>query len=135
MANSRHVLIFPRISDLWTSPLPQYQNSPRKTILMLFPSPCYQKRERNVVPSFAAQGQPRTSASLLAETETPRRFLRGDMRDPAAAARSDLFPSMDDRERAVLEGAASTSQGSVLQWHRAGPLSRHQLDTDFAAAA
>ena len=32
-----------------------------------------------------------------------------------------------------MEVAASTSQGSVFQWHRASPLSRHQLDADFAA--
>ena len=34
---------------------------------------------------------------MLVETETPRRFLHGDMGDPAAAARSDLFPGQDDR--------------------------------------
>ena len=57
------------------------------------------------------------------------------MGDPATATCSDLFPNQDDRQRTVLEGAASTSQGSVFQWHRAGPLSRHQLDADFAVAA
>ena len=93
------------------------------------------ERERNDGQSFATQGQPRTSALLPTETETPRRFLHGDMGDPAAAACSDLFPGQDDRQRTVLEGAASTSQGSVFQWHRAGPLSRHQLDADFATAA
>ena len=92
------------------------------------------ERERNDGQLFATQGQPRTSGSLPTETETPRRFLRGDMGDPAAAAYSDLFPGQDDRQRTVLEGAASTSQGSVFQWHRVGPLSRHQLDTDFATA-
>ena len=91
------------------------------------------ERERNDGQSFATQGQPRTSASLPTETETPRRFLQGGMGDPVAAPRSDLFPSQDDRQRTVLEGAASTSQGSVFQWHREGPLSRHRLDADFAA--
>ena len=68
-------------------------------------------------------------------TETPRRFLRGDMGDPAAAARSDLFPDLEDRQRTELEGAASASQGSVFQWHRGGPLSSQRLDEAFAAAA
>ena len=68
-------------------------------------------------------------------TETPRRFLRGDMGDPAAAVRSDLFPNLEDRQRTELEGAASASQGSVFQWHRAGPLSNQRLDAAFAAAA
>ena len=93
------------------------------------------ERERDDGQSFATHGQPRTSASLPTDTETPRRFLHGDMGDPAAATNSDLFPGQDDRQRTVLEGAASTSQGSVFQWHRAGPMSRHQLDADFAAAA
>ena len=93
------------------------------------------ERGRDDGQSFAMHGQPRTSASLPTDTETPRRFLHGDIGDPAAAASSDLFPGQDDRQRTVLEGAASTSQGSVFQWHRAGPMSRHQLDADFAAAA
>ena len=74
-------------------------------------------RERNNDPLLAMQGQSRTLGSTLAGTETPRRFLHGDMGDPAATARSDLFPTMDDRQRTVLEGAASTSQGLVFQWH------------------
>ena len=81
-----------------------------------------------------------------ARTAADLRFDAGRDRDPSAfpprghgdlvaAARSDLFPGQDDPQRTVLERAASTSQGSVFLWHLAGPLSRHQLDADFAAAA
>ena len=75
------------------------------------------------------------SGSAFAETETPQRFLRiGTWRYAAATARTDLFPGLEDRQRTGLEGAASASQGSVFQWHHRGPLSRHRLDADFAAA-
>ena len=76
----------------------------------------------------------RLSGLAFAETEITRRFLRGDMGDPAAATRSDLFPGLEDCQRTGQEGAASASQGSVFQWHHEGPLSRHRLDADFAAA-
>ena len=59
--------------------------------------------------SSMTRRQQRTSSMGSLETGTPRCFLRGDMGDPAAAARSDFFPSQDERQRTMLEGAASAS--------------------------
>ena len=85
--------------------------------------------------SSATQRHQRISGSGSVGTETPRRFLHGDMGDFVAAARSDLFPDLEDRQRTELKGAASASQGLVFHWHCGGLLSKHRLDADFAAAA
>ena len=69
------------------------------------------------------------------EAGTPRRFLRGDMGDPAAAARSDLSPAREGLPRTVPKGAVSASQGSAFQWHRGSPVTQRRLDEEFAAAA
>ena len=66
---------------------------------------------------------------------TPRRFLRGDMGDPAAAARSDLSPAREGLQRTVPKGAVSDSQGSAFQWHRGSQVTQRSLDEEFAAAA
>ena len=83
----------------------------------------------------ATQRHQQTLGSGPVGTETPRRFLCGDMGDPVSAARSDLFPNLEDRLRTELQGAASATQGSVFHWHHGGPLSRHRLDADFATVA
>ena len=91
-------------------------------------------RGRGDPSSSAARTSLRASGSGSVDAETPRRFLRGDMGDPAAAARSDLFPTWEGPQRAAPEGAVSDSQGSAFQWHRGSSVTHRRLAEDFDAA-
>ena len=73
------------------------------------------------------------SGSGSVDAETPRRSLHGDMGDPAAAARSDLFPTREGLQRAVPEGAVLVSQGSTFHWHRGSSITHRRLAKDFDA--
>ena len=75
------------------------------------------------------------SGSGSVDAKTPRRFLHGDMGDPAAAARNDLFPTREGLQRAAPEGAVSASQGSTFHWHRGSSAIHCRLNEDFAAHA
>ena len=90
-------------------------------------------RGRGDPSSSAARTSLGASGSGSVDAETPRRFLRGDVADPAAAARSDLFPTREGLQRTAPEGAVSASQGSTFHWHRGSSAIHHQLDEDFAA--
>ena len=90
-------------------------------------------RGRGDPSSSAARTSLGASGSESLDAETPRRFLRGDMGDPAAAARSDSFPTWEGPQRAEPEGAVSASQGSTFHWHRGSSVTHRRLAEDFDA--
>ena len=75
------------------------------------------------------------SGSGFVDAGTPRRFLRGDVGDPAAAARSDLFPTREGLQRTEPEGAVSASQGSTFHWHRGSSVTHRRFTEEFDATA
>ena len=75
------------------------------------------------------------SGSGSVDAGTPQRFLRGDVGDPAAAARSDLFPTWEGFPRTEPEGPVSASQGSTFHWHRGSSITPCRLAEDFDATA
>ena len=92
-------------------------------------------RGRGDSSSSAARTSLGASSSGWVDVETPRRSLHGDVGYPAAAARSDLFPTREGLQRTVPEGAVPASEGSTFHWHRGSLATHRRLAEDFAAHA